>query len=145
MRIILVYKDTKLCLNPTGALGPPGSLGQIGSLRKPEVLWNLLAFVDHPDGPPGQPGPPGKHDLNFYFSFLLIAIQNFLTTITSHKTHRLFMPECLKTGLAKIRTHSTTWQLKTIKLVQRPIKSLYLMPGSTLMVPRNIPTSRSLK
>ena len=32
------------------------------------------------------------------------------------------MPEFLKTGLAKIRTHSTTWQLKTIRFVQRPIK-----------------------
>ena len=30
------------------------------------------------------------------------------------------MPGFLKTGLAKIRTHSTTWQLKTIKFVQRP-------------------------
>ena len=32
------------------------------------------------------------------------------------------MPEFLKTGLAKIRTHSTTWQLKTTRFVQRPIK-----------------------
>ena len=31
-------------------------------------------------------------------------------------------PEFLKTGLAKIRAHSTTWQLKAIKSVQRPIK-----------------------
>ena len=58
----------------------------------------------------------------------------------------LFMAEFLKpAGLAKIRTHSTTWQLKTIKFVQRPIKSLYLTPGSKLMVPRSIPKSRSLK
>ena len=32
------------------------------------------------------------------------------------------MPEFLKTGLANIRTHSTTWQLKTTRFVQRPIK-----------------------
>ena len=37
----------------------------------------------------------------------------------------LIMPEFL----AKIRTHSTTWQLKTIKFVQRPIESLYLRPS----------------
>ena len=29
----------------------------------------------------------------------------------------LFIPSFLKTGLAKIRTHSTTWKLKTIKFV----------------------------
>ena len=29
----------------------------------------------------------------------------------------LYMPEFLKTGLAKIRTHSTTWQLKTTTFV----------------------------
>ena len=34
-----------------------------------------------------------------------------------------FIPEFLKTGLAKIRAHSTTWQLKAIKSVQRPIKN----------------------
>ena len=34
----------------------------------------------------------------------------------------IYMPEFLKTGLAKIRTHSTTWQLKTTRFVQRPIK-----------------------
>ena len=34
---------------------------------------------------------------------------------------------------------------KTIKLIQRPIKSLYLTPGSKLMVPRSIPTSPNLK
>ena len=28
----------------------------------------------------------------------------------------------LKTGLVKIRAHFTTWQLKAIKSVQRPIK-----------------------
>ena len=32
------------------------------------------------------------------------------------------IPDFLKTGLAKIRAHSTTWQLKAIKSVQRPIK-----------------------
>ena len=45
----------------------------------------------------------------------------------------LYMPEVLKTGLAKIRTHSTTWQLKTTRFVQRPIKSLYLTPGNKFM------------
>ena len=47
-------------------------------------------------------------------------------------------PGFLKTGLAKISTHSTTWQFKTINLIHRPIKSLYLTPGSKLMVPRSI-------
>ena len=45
-----------------------------------------------------------------------------------------FIPEFWKIGLAKISAHSTTWQLKAIKLVQRPIKSLYLTPGSKLMI-----------
>ena len=58
---------------------------------------------------------------------------------------KLLIPEFLKTGLAKISTHSTTWQFKTTKLIQRPIKSLYLTPGSKLMVPRSIPTSPNLK
>ena len=52
-----------------------------------------------------------------------------------------YIPELLKTVLAKNSTHSTTWQFKTIKLIQRPIKSLYLTSDSKLMVPRNIPTS----
>ena len=34
----------------------------------------------------------------------------------------IYKPELLKTGLAKIRTHSTTWQFKKIEFVQRPIK-----------------------
>ena len=55
------------------------------------------------------------------------------------------VPGFFKTRLAKISTHSTTWQFKTIKLVQRPIKSLYLTPGSKLMVPGSIPTSPNLK
>ena len=55
------------------------------------------------------------------------------------------MPGFLKTGLAKISTHSTSCQFKTIKLVQRPIKSVYLTPGSKFMVPRSIPRSPSLK
>ena len=29
----------------------------------------------------------------------------------------IYIPEFLKTGLAKIRAHSTTWQLKAIKSV----------------------------
>ena len=57
----------------------------------------------------------------------------------------LFIPGFLKTGLAKISTHSTTWQFKTTKLLQRPIKSLYLTPGSKLVVPRSIATSPNLK
>ena len=40
-----------------------------------------------------------------------------------------YMPGFLKAGLAKIRTHSTTWQLQTITFGQRPIKSLYPTPG----------------
>ena len=32
------------------------------------------------------------------------------------------IPEFLKPGLAKIRAHFTSWQLKAIKSVQRPIK-----------------------
>ena len=52
-----------------------------------------------------------------------------------------FITGFLKTGLAKLSTHSTTWQFKTIKLIQRPIKSLYLTLGSKLMVPRSIPTN----
>ena len=34
----------------------------------------------------------------------------------------IYIPEFLKTGLAKIRAHFTTWQLKAIKSVQRPTK-----------------------
>ena len=33
-----------------------------------------------------------------------------------------YIPGFLKTGLGKISTHSTTWQFKTTKLIQRPIK-----------------------
>ena len=57
----------------------------------------------------------------------------------------IFIPGFLKTGLEKISTHSTSWQFQTKKLLQRPIKSLYLTPGSKLMVPRSIPTSATLK
>ena len=46
---------------------------------------------------------------------------------------------------AKISTHSTSWQFKTIKLIQRPIKSLYLTPGIKFMVPGSIPTSANLQ
>ena len=60
-------------------------------------------------------------------------------------TYNLYIPGFLKTGLAKISTHSTAWQFKTTKLIQRPIESLYMTPGSTLMVPRSISTSRNLK
>ena len=47
--------------------------------------------------------------------------------------------------VAKMSTHSTTWQFKTTKLIQRPIKKLYLTPGSKLVVPRSIPTSPHLR
>ena len=57
----------------------------------------------------------------------------------------IFIPGFLKTGLEKISTHSTSWQFQTKKVIQRPIKSLYLTPGSKLMVPRSIPTSPTLK
>ena len=61
---------------------------------------------------------------------------NFIYTFTKYLHYiYIYIPGFLKTGLAKISTHSTTWQFKTIKLIQRPIKSLYLTPGSKLMVP----------
>ena len=43
-----------------------------------------------------------------------------------------YIPGLLKTVLAKNSTHSTTWKFKTIKLIQRPIKSLYLTSGSNI-------------
>ena len=60
-------------------------------------------------------------------------IYNILPVLTSNSTPpqydyflfdkkvKIIMPEFLKTELAKIRTHSTTWQLKTIKFVQKPV------------------------
>ena len=42
---------------------------------------------------------------------------------------KTIIPGFLKTGLAKISSHSTTWQFKTTKLIQRPIKSLSMTPG----------------
>ena len=56
-----------------------------------------------------------------------------------------FIPGFLKTGLAKISTNSASWQFKTKKLVQKPIKSVYMTPGRKLMVPRSISTSPNLK
>ena len=47
-----------------------------------------------------------------------------------YDNYTLYLAGFLKTGLAKISTHSTTWQFKTTKLIQRPIKSLYLTPDS---------------
>ena len=44
------------------------------------------------------------------------------TTVMFHLIPSKIMPEFFKTGLAKIRTHSTTWQLKTTRFVQRPRK-----------------------
>ena len=58
---------------------------------------------------------------------------------------KLLIPGFLKTGLAKISTHSTTWQFKTTKPVQRPIKNIYLTPGSKLLILRSIPTGPILK
>ena len=70
--------------------------------------------------------------------------RNFKVRTHVHFT-RVNIPGFLKTWLAKISTHSTTWQFKTTKLIQRPIKSFYLTPGSKLVVPRSIPTSPNLK
>ena len=56
-----------------------------------------------------------------------------------------FIPGFLTTGLAQISTHSITWQFKTTKLAQRPTRSLYLTPGSKLMVPRSIPRGPNFK
>ena len=50
-----------------------------------------------------------------------ISKKHVCETIVIGRTN---IPGFLKTGLAKISTHSTTWQFKTIKLVQRPVKSL---------------------
>ena len=82
-------------------------------------------------------------------------VLGFVPTFFYFKVYRLkwcrniiqlvYIPGFLKTGLAKISTHSSTWQFKTIKLIQRPIKSLHLKPGSKLMVPRSIPTTQNLK
>ena len=63
----------------------------------------------------------------------------------SNKANTKHLLKFLKTGLAKISTHYTTWQVKRIKLIQRPIKSLYMTPGNTLMVPRSIRTTPNLK
>ena len=57
----------------------------------------------------------------------------------------IFIPGFLKTGLERISTHSTSSQFQTKKVIQRPIESLYLTPGSKLMVPRSILTSPNLK
>ena len=76
---------------------------------------------------------------------LFFSHVRFLFCLIFFPHEQISIPGFLKTGLAKISTHSTTWQFKTIKLIQRPIKSLYLTPGSNLMVPRSIPTSLNLK
>ena len=46
--------------------------------------------------------------------------------LTGEHTPNANIPEFLKTGLVKIRAHFTTWQLKAIKSVQRPIKKAYI-------------------
>ena len=53
----------------------------------------------------------------------------------------IMMMMMMKTGLAKISTHSTSWKFKTIKLIQKPLSNT----GQMLMVPRSIPTSPNLK
>ena len=66
--------------------------------------------------------------------------------MTKRKTTKdIYIPGFLKTGLAKISSHSTTWQFKTTKLIQRPIKSIYMTRGSALMLPKSIPTSPNLE
>ena len=50
----------------------------------------------------------------FYLILLFKTVSKILLFI--------YIPEFLKTGLVKIRAHFTTWQLKAIKSVQRPIK-----------------------
>ena len=77
-----------------------------------------------------------------FISFYKILIKNLIIIII---IIIVYIPGFLKTGLAKISTNSTSWQFKTRKLVQRPIKSVYMTPGSKLMVPRSIPTSPNLK
>ena len=47
-----------------------------------------------------------------------------MVDVTKRSPHKINIPGFLKTGLAKISSHSTTWQFKTTKLIQRPIKSL---------------------
>ena len=51
----------------------------------------------------------------------------------------------LKTGLAKISTHSTTLAIQNKKTCSKAVKSLCLTPGNKLMVPGSIPTSPNLK
>ena len=74
-----MYKDTKLCLHPTGALGASGIPGQPGSVGEPGDMGHV--GLPGPPGPPAPPGPPGKLDLNFYFPLLLITIPTLLMTI----------------------------------------------------------------
>ena len=86
----------------------------------------------------------------FYFTrdvltFLFVIFSCKCLMVVHLNFHNVYMPGFLKTGLAKIRTHSTTWQLKTIKFVQRSIKSLFQTQGIKYMLPRSIPMSRSLK
>ena len=74
--------------------------------------------------------------LNTFFNIYIsqtILVRKFSVNL-SCKDYLLlsYIPGFLKTGLAKISSHSTTWQIKTTKLIQRPIKSLYMTPGSAL-------------
>ena len=61
---------------------------------------------------------------NYYYILVIIVVVVIIiiTIIIIIIIIIIIMPEFLKTGLAKIRTHSTTWQLKTTRFVQRPIK-----------------------
>ena len=83
-------------------------------------------------------GAPGRTPYNGLYGETLLERSTFL------RLEYIYL-DLWNPGLAKISTHSTSWQFKTIKLVQRPIKSVYLTPGSKLMVPRSIPTSPNLK
>ena len=95
----------------------------------------------------GRRGEEGG-DFRIFFP-LLISLHDFFSSKrvcpSFCKNVVTFIPGFMKTGLAKISTHSTIWQFKTIKLIPRPIKSLYLTPGSKLMVPRSIATTPNLK
>ena len=53
---------------------------------------------------------------------LPISVMPTPTVLTPMVYTDVLIPEFLKTGLAKIRAHSTTWQLKAKKSFQRPIK-----------------------
>ena len=59
-------------------------------------------------------------------SSLFCATQRSVSLAPVHqkgiRNTNIYIPEFFNTGLAKIRAHFPTWQLKAIKSVQRPIK-----------------------